>query len=172
MNSPISARRVSSSSQTYYRQNKVNYSKDLNLKDKVQIYSFQVPFGKISLSKKIPAKKIDKKALVYPGILKKNSDCLKDKLKYRANQVYVNFPDIKRPNLKKGCYSGDFRSGARKVKIKNFSEDYGELLFREPNKRDNARGENYAMHKTFFDVIEDLKTRQKVKKIEDFDFYY
>lgn len=173
MNSPLPTRNISSSSQTYYKQPKLKYPQALNIKEKVQIYSFQVPFGKISLSKKIPVKKSEKKLVVYPGILKKNTNNVGSKWNNWIDQVFVNLPSInKQQKITFGKSDCEVGKSVRKAKVKNYSEDYGECLFREPGKLGENREENYSMHKTFNQVIEELKKREKVKKSENLSFFY
>lgn len=185
MDSPIPVRRVSSSSQTSYNGKDIkrrdwNNDKDRKIEGKneeegkrIQITSFNVPFGKISLSKKVKIiekgrrKNTHNREIYYFGVAKKRESNSKCKWSNWAYEAFEKLPLIGKKNNTQSSKSGEI---ATKIKKKiNLSEDYG--LFEEPLPKQNFKQSNYSMHKTFYEVLEDLSKRKHQVK-SNYDYYF
>ena len=185
MESPIPVRRVSSSSQTFYddkdlRRRDWNPDKERKFEGKsdeevkrVQITSFNVPFGKISLSKKVKINETGRRThthnreIYYFGVSKKNQINIKSKWSNWAYEAFEKLPMIGKKNNTNPSKSGEI---GNKIKKKiNLSEDYG--LFEEPLPKQNFKQSNYSMHKTFYEVLEDLSKRKHLAK-SNYNYYF
>jgi hypothetical protein len=165
-------RRISSSSQTW---NKGYRESPAEIRKKIQVTSFKVPFGKISLSKKVNDKDWERqnkniKERYYPAVLSRNqgyyNNSNKSKWKSWADEVFSNLPKIGPKSFEK---TRSIEASFRVKKKINLGEDYH--LFNETPEPQTKKHESHSMHKTFYDVIKDLYRRKKEKK-EVLGYYY
>jgi hypothetical protein len=170
-------RRISTSSQTNYPDTeKVLFSKPFvrqalmnQTKNKVRMAPFQIPFIRTKYSNEKKSRGQGRES-GSPNVLGSRGGREIAKGKERANEGYIELPivnaRIKNMKIEILEYGQRFEKKATKKKHRNAkSEGIGDELFKGVyEKLPKKKEREYSMHKTFYDILEELNLRKKEKQ--------